>query len=517
MCSVAMAIAVTIADPSGVSRPSLLAPGLGLTNVSPDGETMAPMLLALLLAPDAAATELRVEDAVRLYMDHSHQVAAAEYGADKTRAEVREAFMNFFPSLSVSAGYTRMDPVPYIDTSEMFGGGGEGSDPCADIDPESLPAGWTVEMAQGMCYMMMGWMADSMGGGGETIIPMGLPDNYFAQAQVEQVVFAGGAMHLAYAGQKDLHEASLQQVRLARQTAHYDAQSSFYQLALAREAVAVTADAEEAMEAYVSDLQALVDVGAGSKADLLAAQSQHSKARLDHLRAAHGYQVAELAFKVQLGIDPGESIELVLSEELPTWDLPVSRDQILVESLTHRPDLGALDANLDAMQHFTGATWASWMPAVVVQGTMSWRNPNQSIEPEFYRSANLTVAASWTLWDRGAAINRHAATVAGKRQLEEQRDMLAEMMGVELQSTLSSFDEAQIELEVAQIGLEQAQEAYRLELERFEAGMANNTQLLAAHTALSGARLSLLQAEGQLRISHAALYKAIGLDPQVNP
>ncbi len=478
---------------------------------------MVPLLLALLLAPQADATELRVEDAVRLYMDHSHQVAAAEYGADKTRAEVREAFMSFFPSVSVSTGYTRLDPVPYIDTSQLFGSG-EATDPCAEISEDELPAGWTVEMAQGFCTMIMGWMGASMGGGGgDEVYYMGRADNYFAQATVEQVVFAGGAMHQAYAGQKDLHKASLEQVRLARQAASYDARTSFYQLALAEEAVVVTADAEEAMAAYVADLQSLVDVGAGSRADLLAAQAQHSSAKLDHLRASHGYQVAQMAFKVNLGLDPSEPIELVLSEELPTWDLPVGRDQLLVQSLTRRPDLGALDANLDALQHFQGATWASWLPAVVVQGNMSWRNPNLSNEPDFYRAADLTVAASWTLWDRGAAINRYAATRASKRQLEEQRMMLAEMMGVELQSTVTSFEESQIELEVAKVGLAQAEEAHRLEQERFQAGMANNTQVLAAHTALSGARLAVLQAEGQLRISHAALYKAVGLDPKVNP
>jgi len=475
---------------------------------------MRSLLLGALcasFASTASARTLRVDDAVDLALEHSHTVAAAEAGEDKARAELRESQLQFFPKLSASGGYRRLDKVPYVefDMSSMGGGGG---DPCADIDPETLPEGFTPEMASGMCYMIMGWLVGDTSGE-PSRIEMGRLDNYFGGITLEQVVFAGGAMHHAHAAYRDFHTGSLEQVRLTRQQAAYDAEQGFYSILAAREAVQVTSEAEEAMDAYVQDLQAVVEVGAGSRADLLAAQSEQSKTRLTALRTAHMARLAESSFKVLLGLPEDEELELVMDDAPPELGLPADLADLRAMAWRQRPDLASIDASLDAMGHLSNATWASWLPAVVVQGNMNWQNPNYSNEPEWMRTADITVGASWTLWDRGAALHKSRAARAGIRQLQSQRSMLAEMMAVELEAALSSYEESQIELEVAELGLEQAEEAYRLERERFEQGMANNTQLLAAHARQSGARLSLLQARTQHRISHAALRKAVGMDP----
>ena len=475
------------------------------------------VLVGLLAGLPAFGRPLTVEEAVDLALENSHGIEMAEAGEAKARAEVQEAFLSFFPSLTASAGYTRLDQVPYVefDMSAIGGDSSGATDPCAAINEDDLPVGWTVEMAQGMCYMMMGWFAGDPNAE-PAQISMGLNDNYFAKLTLEQVVFAGGAMHQSYAAARDLRASASEQVRLARQQAAYDAESGFYQLMLAREAVVLTKEAQELMDAYVDQLQGVVDVGSGSKADLLAAKSQAASARLDAMRTAHGAQIAERFFKVTIGLPQDEPIELVLDESSRFTDLPLPHDDLLVEAITNRPDLASVDDSLKAMRHYRGATWASWLPAIILMGNLNFKNPNYALEPEWYRSADVTVVANWALWDRGQALKRGSAMAASIAQLKSQRELLTEMMGVEIETAASSFVEALAELDVAGIGLEASEEAYRLEQQRFENGVANNTQLLAAHTARSGAKLSLLQAETQLRISHAALRKALGVDPEVN-
>jgi outer membrane protein TolC len=46
--------------------------------------------------------------------------------------------------------------------------------------------------------------------------------------------------------------------------------------------------------------------------------------------------------------------------------------------------------------------------------------------------------------------------------------------------------------------------------------VVNRTELLTAQTGLSGAELSVLTAETTMRISYAALRKAVGMDPEVS-
>lgn len=110
----------------------------------------------------------------------------------------------------------------------------------------------------------------------------------------------------------------------------------------------------------------------------------------------------------------------------------------------------------------------------------------------------------------------HRAAKASWAQLRAQREQLERMLEVEIQMALTSFDESLAQLEVAKVGLRQSEEALRLEQDRFEQGMVNNTELLAAQTALSGARLAVLQAETGIHLAHASLRKAVGDEPEVN-
>ncbi len=483
-----------------------------------------PVLVAALavvaLALPAAARTLTVDQAVALALDHSLSIDAAEAGAEAARAQADEALLAFFPKASLSAGYTRLDQVPYVefDTSAFLGGDDSGTSACDDISADDLPVGFTYEMAVAMCEMIMAWMTPDTGGDSTVSrIEMGLQDNYFAKASLEQIIFAGGALHQGRAATLDMHRASQQQVRMARHETVLMTEQGFYQLLAIWGAERVTQQAVDLVQAYVTDLENLVEVGIASRADLLAAQVQLSQAKLDSMKMSHMANLAEVSFKVMLGLPQGEPLELVMDDSPSLNDLPGDRDELLAMALQQRPDLAGLDHTLDAMKHGANATWASWLPAVIVMGNINWKNPNYALEPEWYRSGDVTVAMSWSIWDRGAALTRNRAVRAQRRQLESQRDMLAEMMTVELEAAITSFDEAVAQRDVASEGLERARESLRLEQERFREGVANNTQLLQAQTDLAGSELAVLQAETQMRTSYASLRKAVGMEPEVTP
>jgi len=490
------------------------------------GPWVALCAVAVLIGPaSGGARTLTVDQAVELALDHSLTIDAAEAGQDKAQADATAALLQFFPRASVSAGYTRLDQVPYMefDTSEFFGSSGTGTDPCAALTEDDIPEEWqaipdSLEMFQGLCEMIMGWTTGGMEGmEGAQRLEMGRLDNYFLSASLEQIIFAGGALHQGRAASMDIYRASQDQVRLARHDTAFGAEQGFYQLMAARGAVKVTAQAADLVQAYVQDLQNLVEVGMASQADLLAAQVQLSQAQLDAMKMAHVGSLAEAMFKVQLGIPRDEPLELVMEEGQQVDALPRDADEMLSLALSQRPDVAGLDHTLDAMKHASNAVWASWLPAVVAMANVNWRNPNYSLEPEWYRSADITVALSWSVWDRGAAIQGNRAARAARRQLEAQRQLLAEMMTVELEAAVSTYDESVAELDVAREGLRRAHESLRLEQERFREGVSNNIQLLQAQTDVAASELAVLQAETQMHISHASLRKAIGMEPEVSP
>ena len=473
----------------------------------------------ILAAFPAAARTLTVDQAVDLALEHSLILDAAEAGEDKAQAEATEALLQFFPKANVTGSYTRLDQVPYMefDTSAFLGGSGSGGDPCAEMTEDDVPAGFTLEMAQAMCEMIMGWMsAGTSDTTGPTRIEMGVRDNYRVSASLEQIIFAGGALHQGRAAAMDLQRASHQQVRAARLDAAFGAEQGFYQVVAAQRAVQVTEAAVDMVEAYVDDLGNLLEVGMASRSDLLAAQVQLSQAKLDAMKMAHMTHLAEMSFRVLLGLPRDEPLDLVMGGSPSLDDLPAARDELLSTALQQRPDLAGLDYTLDAMKHGSNAVWASWLPAVVVVANLNWANPNYSLEPEWYRSGDITVALSWSVWDRGAALTRNRAARAAHRQLSSQRELLAEMMSVELEAAVTSFDASVAELDVAREGLARATESLRLEQERFSEGVANNIQLLQAQTDVAVSELTVLQAETQMHVAHASLRKAVGMEPEVS-
>lgn len=486
--------------------------------------------LLLLLVIGAQARTLTAADAVDLALDHSRTIDAAQAGAEKARADEKRALLAMGPKASAMYMYRYQTPLPEMvwDMSALYGGSDSGTSSCDAITEDQLPTGWTLEMAQQMCELITSWMTPTSTE--PTVMTLGVHNNYTAQVAVDQVIFAGNALRQAHRAAKDMVTVSQAQVRQAEAEAAYAAVQAFYGLYMAREAVRVTADAQATVDAYVKDLSNLVTAGIGQKSDLLAAQSQQSNTRLSAMKTAHMARIAEAAFRASLGLPADEPLDLQMGEA-PTDDLARSLtgsgdgalEDLVSQARTRRPEMQALDASVSALGHYSRAAWASWVPVVAFNTTYMGQNPNPyttmldfsgSGETSWFWSTNVSLVASWTFWDQGAALFGHKAAQASLDQLASQRALLQEMLPVEVESALSSWKEAREAVEVARLGLSQAEEAHRLEQNRFQQGVSNNTQLLAAQAAMAGARLSLLQAEITLRTSHAALRKAAGMDPR---
>ena len=475
---------------------------------------LAWLVPSVLLAGEARGATLTVEDAVSRALERNGQVEAAEAGVRQARANLDQRRLAFGPGLTLSAGYTRLDQVPYVefDASDFLGGGSSSS--CDDISEDELPTGWTVEMAQDFCQMLTSWLAPPAGADTVTRIDMGVLDNYFVKATAEQVLFAGGAIRQGARAAREQLAGSEEQLRATRQEVAWQAEQAFYGLLAAREGARVAGESEETARALVRDIENLVEVGMASRADLLAAKAQASQARLQRLRAEQGAAIAERVLRVLVGLDEAEPLELVPLEPIDV--LPLDERRLLDLALRNRPDLAALRHGEAALDHGARAAVGGWLPALVVQGNLNWRNPNYALEPVWYRSADLTLAASWALWDRGASLEQARAARANRDQLAARRRAAEEMLEVEIARAVARVRAADEAWTVARDGEAQARAAYEVEHDSFEAGMANRAELLAAQAALAAARMNVLQADTERRLARAALRKAVGLDPEVD-
>ncbi len=455
------------------------------------GTVLVP-LVAVFAALPAGARTFTAREAMTEAVAASDAVAAAEARTDQERAEADAALLMFFPAATLTAGYVRMDTAPYTEMTLDF----------TSMLPQDL-----------LDNPLFGQYFEDVEPTTQRI-EFGREDNLQFQLQAEQVIFAGTGLHRQRAMAVAQLQSAREDERVARHEAAMNAEKTFWQLALAREAIGVTDEAIETAEAHIAVLESFIAVGMASNSDLMAARVQLASLKFDRLRAEQSAELAESAFRMWVHVPDGESIELDRDRETLPLRIPEQRDAIVDLARDSRPELRMLDHQHDRARHGAGAAWASWLPAVVFRANMYVKNPDRANEPDFYWSGDLTVGLQWSLWDRGAALTSNRQARAGMRQVEAYRRQLSDGVGLELDKALSERREADEQRRVARETVELAEESLRLAQLNLGEGMARNVDVLEAQTQLSKAQLDRLMAETNYHLAEATLRKAIGQDQE---
>ncbi|MDP7111103.1 MAG: TolC family protein [Myxococcota bacterium] len=452
---------------------------------------LALLPLILLLSPgSASARTYTLSEAVGDALRQSDAVVVAEAKTDMERAKADEALLMFFPRVGLTGGWAHLDSVPYVEQTVDFA--------------EWLPADLTENPLFGDMFADMEPVTLQL--------EFGRQDMFQFQLQAEQILFAGTGLHR----QRAMAMAQLRSAREEERTTEHEvvhqAEELFWKLALARQARQVTEEAIETAGTHVELLEAFVEVGLASDADLMAARVQLASLRLNALQARQGVDLAEAAFRMVVHVPDGESIEL----DVEGGHLPLGVD-VEARALTElardsRPEMRVLGEQMTSVRHAAGASWASWLPALALQGNVHLKNPDRANEPNFYWSADITVGMQWQLWDRGAALSRNRQAKAGMRQIEAYRRQLRDGIKLEIDIALAAYREADEQRVVAGEVVGLAEESLRLAKLNFGEGVARNVDVLEAQTVLSKARLDSLSAETNYRIAVAGLRKATGLD-----
>jgi outer membrane protein TolC len=141
----------------------------------------------------------------------------------------------------------------------------------------------------------------------------------------------------------------------------------------------------------------------------------------------------------------------------------------------------------------------------VAVGNYNWDRPNRQYEPEFYESWSVTLAASMNVFDWGGRWNRVREARATFTQAERGLAMMEDAVRLEVEAGWQEHEAALEAVDIAARGVMQARESYRVTEESFKSGMASNSDVLDASTALRSAEMDMVAALGRLRLAEAGL------------
>jgi outer membrane protein len=280
---------------------------------------------------------------------------------------------------------------------------------------------------------------------------------------------------------------------------------------------------------YLGGLRAAADVRAAqSRVDL--AQALHDQAAdlqqhgvgtgLDTLRANVELQnekqrliVAQTQMKTSLyglgrllGLDPHQPLEL--ADQMSFFETPeFEANQSLERAWATRPEMLALASRAQGVLALKKAAGESRLPKLVFNGTWGYQGLSlpSSIPAYVYQ---LTV--DMPLFTGGRIRAEMTKADLELKKVAQEKAEAQNRITLEVKTALAQLEAARNEVQVANLGVKLAEEEVSQARDRFQAGVANNIEVVSAQDALARANDNQIAALYRYNQSRADLAHAVG-------
>jgi len=455
--------------------------------------------LTLVFAPPVWSGEplrLTLDDAITVALERGHELGMAEAAEEAARARVGQSRSAFLPAVSASASYTKLDEIPYMDGSQfgdMFA-------------PLMAPFEYLVEQG----YLDPSTLEGLAGDTGANRIYIGDDDIYSVGVTVTQPIFTGGALLSARgAAAHGLRAAEYNTARTEHET-RYNVTRAYVMLVQTNAALDVTDDAVAQMQGHINDLEAMYQEGMLLERDIMQARVEMSAIELDRNTARHGVRLAGATLAFRMGLEPGTQVEAI-----DTLDRSLTASgelsELLMTAMDERPDLLAMMESVGAADNLVGLARSEFFPRIVAMGSFNWDRPDREYQPDFYDHWSVTIAAQMNVFDWGGRWNRVREANSMRLQAERGLELMESAVCLEVEQSWQSYDEALEAIDIAERGIEHARESFRVTRESFQSGVASNSDVLDASTALRTAEMNGVAALARLRLAEAGLDLAAGV------
>jgi len=343
------------------------------------------------------------------------------------------------------------------------------------------------------------------------IIYPDIPNNARARLDVQWPIYTAGRLDALVTSAQHEESASSKDIDTIAADVRLDASRAFWSLAIAQESLKVVDESLARMTEHVRDARNQVDAGLVPPNEVLSAQAQEARQRMLSIQARLTRDVARADLARLVGADPGTEI-VVTADLTPPSPVP-SVDALVGEAKQHRPERQAIEERSAGAAARVRAAAAGRRPMVAVAGGVDYARPNPRIFPrigEWRESWDAGVNVNWPLFDGGRTRYETAGASAGVRALQARLAELDSTIALEIRQRVSEIASNLAALEAADAGLSAATEARRVIGERYQAGVATNTDVVDAQVAVLQAQLDRTQAIASARLAEARLNRALG-------
>jgi outer membrane protein len=346
-------------------------------------------------------------------------------------------------------------------------------------------------------------------------------NNYSVRVGLQQPLFTGWKLSSASRSAEYLSDAIASEAQSDQEDLILQIQAAYWKLYQANEVGRFVDENVSRLEAHEADAKRLIEAGAATRNDLLKIQVQLSGARLSQIDAGNDIRLAMMGLNNILGQQLETEIDLT-SRPSRTPDQPVLPDSVqgagssslLSYAVTNRPEVRSLEARVKANQAAVSAAQGNWWPQIYLSGNYYYSRPNARYLPtrdEFLDSWDIGVVLQFDLWNWGSTGYKVDEAEANSRQANMLFNQMKDNVRLDVTRNELLMRRSREKLDVARLGITQAEENFRTTNDKYKTGLATSSDLLDADVALLQAHIALTGAQVELELTRAQLMRALGV------
>ena len=427
----------------------------------------------------ATAKPLSLQECIETALKQSVLIHAAREGIRGAEAQQREAFTGFLPKFSTSYSYTRLN-----------------------TDPTVTSPGSSLNLPPPM--------------GSVTIPPntyqAGTRDNYNWSLEARQPLFAGGGILANYeASRLSAEIARLEEVGTVQDIVR-DVKVSYFNILKAERILIVARQSVEQLKAHRDTAQSFYDVGLIPRNDLLYAEVELANSRQFLVRAENGVEMAKAKLNTVLRRDINAPVEI--EDILNALPYEKGLEACMAEALENRPEIRSYLLRVEQARSIVKRLKSEYYPNISLVGNYAKYGDTPGVKGSPYKDQeNWTIlaVANWTFWEWGKTKHRVASGQSRENQTAHILTNIRDQITLEVKNAFLLLHEAEMQIQVTKKAIEQAEENYRINTERYREQVGTSTGVIDAQTILTKARADHFNALGDFNISRANLKRAMGV------
>lgn len=453
------------------------------------GSVAASLLLWLVLGSPVAAPArtLSLDEARALALANNEQVLIAQQDERKAAGAVTEAYAGALPSVTLQAQYTGNFKKPaFFLPSGLFGGGDDSTN------------------------------GDSNGGSsGPVKIEIGSDTEFAGALRLDQTLYAFGRVGNAVKFANIYRSMAGLGVDTARNALLFDVTDAYYRVLLVEKLVGIQRQALDQARSHLRDIEEKYRQGVESRFALQRATVEVKNREPDLIRAESARSLAMQDLKRIVGIT--DEPDPVLCDTLGYAPVTADAEQSVAEALLRRPEIRALELNVQGQQRVLAIYKANMLPVVGAFGQVSVQGQadKDDLAAAFHENSQVSVSAglvfSAPLFDGFHTKGKVQQARAGLLKARYELAQAQKAVRLEVTKAAQDLQGLKREYDAQRATVELAEEMYQIAEARFRSGISTQLELNDAELALNVAKTNYAETLYRYNVAVANLERARGL------